>query len=64
MVERYREYVVRKYVRARNAAEAIELERGLPVCEVNEMQEKPSTQNDSPASNVIGFHTIHVDDTN
>lgn len=54
MVDKYRNYVVRKYVRARNAAEAIELERDLAVCEVNEMDDKPSTQNEQRTL-VIGY---------
>jgi hypothetical protein len=60
MVERYRDYVVRKYIRARNAAEAIELERGYPVCEVNEMQDKPNTQNEQN-THAVGFKVIDVD---
>lgn len=60
MAERYRNYVVRKYISARNAAEAIELERGYPVSEVNETGDKPDVQNNKLDS-VIGFHTVRVD---
>ena len=62
--EKYRDYVIRKYVRARDAAEAIALSENLPVIEVSEMKEKPKAQNDiredfEPA---LGFKIIYPDD--
>lgn len=60
MADRWRNYVVRKYIRARNAAEAIELEKVQPVCEVNEMQDNPATQN-APETNAVGFKTVPND---
>lgn len=52
---------MRKYVRARNAEEAIKLSRKLPVVEVNEMQDKPDVQNAGPGAPCVGF-TIPMDD--
>lgn len=60
MADRWRNYVVRKYIRARNAAEAIELEKAQPVCEVNEMNDTPVTQN-AQEINAVGFKTVPND---
>jgi hypothetical protein len=59
MVDRWCNYVVRKYIRARNAAEAIELEKKHPVCEVNEMQDTPAMQNEQ--TDAVGFHVVAND---
>ena len=53
----YREYVVRKYVKARTAEEAIRLSESLPVVEVNEMKDKPETSN-GESTNVVGFQWV------
>jgi hypothetical protein len=55
--EIWRDYVVRKYVRARSAAEALKLSESLPVIEVNEMKENPATSNgDHVATSAVGFY--------
>lgn len=52
----WRNFVIRKYVRARSAAEAIKLSVKEPVVEVNEMKEKPETSNPEVGSvTAIGF---------
>lgn len=54
----WRKYVVRKYVTARCAAEAIRLSSRAPVIEVNEMQDKPETSNQVPLASAMGFQMI------
>jgi hypothetical protein len=60
-MERFREYVVRKFIRARNAAEAIALEKNFPVIEVNEMKDKSDVQN-PPLSDAIGFQMVRPEE--
>lgn len=52
----WRDYVVRKYVRARSAEEAIRLSEEAPVIEVNEMKDNPKASNQDPEVNFVGFH--------
>lgn len=52
--EVWRDYVIRKYVRARSVLEAIELAESSPVIEVNEQKENPSPSNSSEA-HAVGF---------
>jgi hypothetical protein len=54
----YRDYVVRKYVRARSALEAIELSEAAPVIEVNEMKDRPDTTNPDLNTNAVGFQKV------
>ena len=52
----WRRYVVRKYVSARSAAEAMELSESQPIIEVNEMKESPETSNGEMShTNAVGF---------
>jgi hypothetical protein len=58
MAEKYREYV-----KARNAEEAIKLSHRIPVSEVNEMTDKPQTQNgDGTLAPCIGFQMIQPEE--
>ena len=61
--EIWRDYVVRKYVHARSAEEAIRLSEALPVVEVNEMKDKPEASNAGvelcPA---IGFQMVYPEE--
>jgi len=62
MEGKYRDYVVRKYIRARSVQEALNLESDYPVIEVNDMKEKPEVQNDEVV-NAVGFSVpLPVDD--
>ena len=57
----WRDYVVRKYVRARSAAEAIRLSESLDVIEVNEMKDKPDISNPVVSdTHAIGFQLPFV----
>jgi hypothetical protein len=59
----WRDYVIRKYVRARSASEAIALSESLPVVEVNEMRDKPDVSNsDNACTHAVGFHLIIPDE--
>lgn len=59
----WRDYVVRKYVRARTAEEAIRLSESLPVVEVNEMKDRPETSNgESISTTAIGFQWIEPEE--
>ena len=54
MADIWRRYVVRKYVSARSAQEAITLSETAPVIEVNEMKDSPEASNASPVA-AVGF---------
>lgn len=60
----WRDYVIRKYVRARCAAEAISLSENSPVIEVNEMKEKPEVSNESSGevTHAVGFVSFTGED--
>lgn len=59
----WRDYVVRKYVRARDAAEAMRLSETAPIIEVNEMKDKPEPVNSEPVStHAVGFQYIVPDE--
>lgn len=54
--DNYRDYVIKKCVRARTAAEAIEISAEQPVIEVYEMKDAPDVSNAETAPlNAVGF---------
>ena len=56
MKQEYREYTVKKYVRARTAEEAIRLAESEPAIEVYEMKDKPESSNESAhTTQAVGF---------
>lgn len=56
MKQEYREYAVKKYVRARTAEEAILLAEKEPAIEVYEMKDKPESSNETARTTyAVGF---------
>lgn len=61
----WRDYQLRKYVRARSAAKALQFSEKLPIIEVIDVKENPSSSNSSEFQvSAVGFQMPQVDEEN